>query len=165
MTLSFDPDIALQELDAFESEAQARLRAIMRELQQEFRTFLDQLLRDEVARFEGNLEQALGRSVETRIGEQVGTGIVQSTSHTFESSGGSLLGDALNGALNNVLGSLSRGGRVSGTGILRAGATGLGRVLGNAISDGLGTESTIRYSRSQLSQEALGEIGKGRRNG
>ncbi len=165
MVLSFDPDTALLQLDQFESEAQQKLQRIMSELQQEFRQFLDQLLRDEVARFEGNLQQAIGRTVNTNIGERVGTGIAQSANQTFETGGDdSLLGDALNGALNNVLGTLSRGGRISGTGILRAGATGLGRVLGDAISAETNPAGTVRYSRAQLSQEALGELGKGRRN-
>lgn len=164
MSTFFDSQNDLSQLDRFEADANARLQQIMSEITTEFREFLDRLLQEEVGRFENNLQSALGRSVDTHIGERVAETMVESSAATFQTSGDSLLGNALSAALQGVLGSV-RGGRLNGQSLLRGGLNSAGRIIGTALGNEITGSSGIRLSRAQLSQEMLGELGKGQRNG
>lgn len=164
----FDPFSASGEFDRFEQETRTRMQDLMSEIERDFRTFLDQLLQEELGRFEQRLGDALGQSVESTVSSQLVESFAPQNSGSFTpiSNGtGSLLSNAFNNALNSAIYSLGRSGRINPRSVFRAGASSIGRVIGNSIGDSITGDSNVRLSRGQSALEALGELTAGRRNG
>lgn len=160
-------DEELARMELFSEQVREAMRATMRDMEQEFRHFVDRVLGEQAGRlqqeaaalasqedvpaFAGILERGLGGAL--RPASEAGAG----------AGGGALLGAVFGAALNAAAGSVLRGGALTPRSLANAG----GRAIATQIGRDMFRTQTdqLRISRAQAGESALQLLTRARRNG
>ncbi len=151
-----------EQLEQFSAQARDRLREVMQELERDIEQWMDRLLRQQSARFEVQVGQTLGQYEQAGLPSGIlAEALSDSVSGVFGQGGGeSILGRALESAVNRAAGQVARRGTINPRTVLRSGARVAGRAIGNELAEVVldrSPERAMRYSRAQLSRAAMGE--------
>ncbi len=153
-----------QRMDAFSDEMRSRLRDLMREIEQEFQSFLERMLAEQMQRFESDVQAMLGAVDSPVFTHSLGdvAGPASSTDNN-----GFMLGSAFNSALNAALNHIIRTGNLKSRAIANAGARGL---VGAVMYPPALTPSSrpqpdsMRLSRAQKGDRAMQSLAHAERN-
>ncbi len=148
-------------LELFGSEARARLQVLMRDIEQEFREFIDRMLGEQTARLEREAAALSAQGEAPSFRATLGAGIGQAVGSTYGDRGDSLLGSAFSSALTAAAGTLASRGSLNPRTVANAG----GRVIASAISSSFrASPDSVRLSDSQIGEALLKELTRAGRN-
>ncbi len=172
MPFDDDLDALLNEenlrMEVFSEEIRQQMRALMRDIEQEFQEFLEQVLGEQIARFESEAEAMFAQRDIPVLGGEVAGGISDVIESVFGQNTDSLIGKALGSAFGAAMTSVTSGRGFNPRSVASAGARSIGRTLGNNVVKTIGSSrpdaSHMRLSRGQLSHNIAETTARGPRN-